>query len=64
MGPRPIGAPGRHHRRRLIGAGSVLGIILIALGSSMLVTAVVGTCPLYALLGVDTHRRGRTALGN
>ena len=47
----------------LIGAGSILGIILIAVGLIMLVTAVVGTCPLYALLGIDTHRGGHAVHG-
>jgi hypothetical protein len=47
----------------LIGAGSILGIILIAVGLIMLVTAVVGTCPLYALLGIDTHHGGHAVRG-
>ncbi len=59
-----IVGPGAIIAAVLIGAGSVLGIILIAIGVAMLVTAAVGTCPLYSVLGVDTHRRGRNALGS
>jgi Protein of unknown function (DUF2892) len=47
----------------LTGAGSVLGIVLIAVGVIMLATAVVGMCPLYAMLGVYTHRGDHEALG-
>lgn len=39
----------------VIGAGSVAGIVLIALAAVMLLTAVVGFCPLYRLVGLDTR---------
>lgn len=43
------------------GAGSVLGIVLIALSAILLVTAAVGFCPLYRVLGLSTVRAaGRT----
>ena len=35
-------------------AGGTLGIILFVLAAVMLVTAAVGFCPLYRLVGVDT----------
>lgn len=47
----------------MTGAGSILGIVLIAVGVIMLATAVVGMCPLYTVLGIDTHRSDRKALG-
>lgn len=37
-----------------IGAGSVGGIILLVVAAVMLVTAAVGFCPLYRVLGVNT----------
>jgi hypothetical protein len=40
----------------LVGAGSVLGIILFVVAAVMVATAVVGFCPLYSLLHVDTCR--------
>ncbi len=41
-----------------IGAGSVLGIVLLAVAAIMLATSAVGFCPLYALLRLNTcpHR--------
>lgn len=38
----------------MVGAGSVLGIILLVVAAVMLVTAAVGFCPLYRLLGMNT----------
>lgn len=37
-----------------VGIGSVLGIVLALVGVIMLVTAAVGFCPLYRVLGVST----------
>ena len=37
-----------------VGAGSVLGIVLLVLAAVLLVTAAVGFCPLYRLLGLRT----------
>lgn len=36
------------------GFGSVLGIILVIVAIIMAVTAAVGVCPLYRLIGVNT----------
>ena len=44
----------------LVGAGSIVGIVLFALAAMMLATSAVGFCPLYRLLHIDT--RGRTLL--
>ncbi|MBI1375874.1 MAG: DUF2892 domain-containing protein [Frankiales bacterium] len=38
------------------GAGSALGIVLIALSAILLVTAAIGYCPLYRVLGLSTVR--------
>jgi zinc transporter ZupT len=38
-----------------VGAGSVLGIILLVVGAVMLLTAVTGFCPLYRVLGLRTR---------
>lgn len=38
----------------MVGAGSVLGIILLVVAAVMLITAAVGFCPLYRLFGVNT----------
>ena len=38
----------------LVGAGSVLGIVLLVVAAVMLVTAFTGFCPLYRLIGVNT----------
>jgi len=43
-----------------VGVGSPAGIVLLVFGVVMAVAAVVGVCPLYALLHVDG--RGRTPL--
>ena len=38
----------------VVGAGSVGGIVLLAVAAVMAVTGAVGTCPLYRLVGVNT----------
>lgn len=38
----------------LVGAGSVLGIVLLVVAAVMLVTGFTGFCPLYRLIGVNT----------
>lgn len=38
-----------------VGAGGALGIVLIILAAVLLVTAAVGFCPLYRLLGIRTN---------
>lgn len=40
-----------------IGAGSVLGIVLLAVAAIMLATSAAGFCPLYALLRLRTCPR-------
>ncbi|HQR27032.1 MAG TPA: DUF2892 domain-containing protein [Nocardioides sp.] len=40
----------------MVGAGSVLGILLLVVAAVMLVTAAVGFCPLYRVFGVSTCR--------
>lgn len=37
-----------------IGIGSVVGIVLAVVGAVLLVTAFVGFCPLYRVLGMNT----------
>jgi hypothetical protein len=41
----------------LVGAGSVLGIVLLVLAAVMLATSAAGFCPLYKLVRLDTRRR-------
>ncbi len=43
----------------LSGWAGVWAIVALAVGGIMLVTAAVGFCPLYALLGIDTTGRRR-----
>lgn len=45
-----------------LGAGTVVGIVLLAVAAIMLATALTGFCPLYALFGVET--RGRKPLAH
>jgi hypothetical protein len=42
----------------VVGTGSAAGMLLFALAAIMLATSVIGFCPLYALLRVNT-RGGR-----
>lgn len=44
----------------LVGAGSVVGIVLFAIAAIMLATSAIDFCPLYTLLHLDT--RGRKPL--
>ena len=44
----------------VVGAGSILGIVLLAIGAIMLATSAIGYCPLYTLLHLNT--RGRKPL--
>ena len=39
----------------LIGAGSITGIVLLAVAAIMLATSAIGFCPLYTLLHIDTR---------
>lgn len=56
-------APGAIVAALAVGAGSILGLVLIALAAIMAATALAGFCPLYALLRIDTcgRLRGRLA---
>jgi len=45
----------------VVGAGSVGGIVLLAVAAIMGLTGAVGTCPLYRLVGVNTCKIGPTA---
>ncbi|MGV1010594.1 MAG: YgaP-like transmembrane domain [Dermatophilaceae bacterium] len=40
----------------VVGAGSVGGIILMVVAAVLAVTALVGFCPIYRLVGVSTCR--------
>ena len=41
-----------------VGASSVLGVVLVIVAAILVVTAAVGFCPLYRLLGISTDGRG------
>jgi O-antigen ligase len=43
-----------------VGAGTVLGIVLLVIAAIMLVTAAAGYCPLYRLVGLSTCPVSRT----
>jgi UPF0716 family protein affecting phage T7 exclusion len=45
----------------VVGVGSVVGIVLLALAAVMLATSAAGFCPLYRALGIDTRSRSRSA---
>jgi hypothetical protein len=42
----------------VVGAGTLVGVILFVVAGIMLATAVTGYCPTYTLLGISTHPRG------
>jgi Protein of unknown function (DUF2892) len=42
----------------LIGAGTVVGIVLLVVVGLMLTTAAAGFCPTYTIIGISTHPRG------
>jgi hypothetical protein len=41
----------------LVGASSALGIVLLVVAAVLVVTAAVGFCPLYRVLGMSTRPR-------
>ena len=41
----------------LLGAGTVLGIVLFVVAGIMLATSATGYCPTYTLIGISTERR-------
>jgi hypothetical protein len=54
-------APGALVWAALVGWTTVWGIVALVVAGIMLITAAVGFCPLYAVLGIDTARRSRAA---
>lgn len=40
-----------------VGASSVLGVVMFVVAGILLLTAAVGFCPLYRLLGLSTDKR-------
>lgn len=45
----------------VVGASSVVGIVLLALAAIMLATAAVGSCPLYRLARLSTNKHAQTS---
>jgi len=45
----------------VVGAGSVAGIVLLALAVVMLATSAVGFCPLYRVFRINTRPRSGSA---
>jgi len=43
----------------VVGMGSVGGILLVVVGGILVVTAAVGFCPLYRILGLSTARASK-----
>ena len=43
----------------VVGVGSVGGILLIVVGGILVVTAAVGFCPLYRILGLSTAKANK-----
>lgn len=41
----------------LVGAGTTVGVVLLVVAAVLAVTAAVGFCPLYRLLGLSTRPR-------
>jgi hypothetical protein len=54
-------APGALAWAAAMGWSGVWAVVAVAVAGVMLVTALVGFCPLYALLEIDTTARGRPA---
>ncbi len=46
-----------------VGISSAIGIVLIVVAAILLVTAAVGFCPLYRLLGIRTTKEAVTSSG-
>lgn len=43
----------------VVGVGSVAGVLALVVGGILLVTAAVGFCPLYRVLGLNTVPAGK-----
>lgn len=48
----------------ILGAGTLVGIILFVVAGIMLTTAVIGYCPTYTVVGISTHPRGIHHVGH
>lgn len=47
----------------LVGAGTILGIVLLVVAGIMLTTAVTAVCPTYTIIGISTRPRGLHHVG-
>ena len=50
-------APAAFIAAALIGPSSIVGIVLLVVAAAMLVTALASSCPIWALLGINTRSR-------
>jgi Protein of unknown function (DUF2892) len=48
----------------LVGASTIVGVILFVVAGIMLVTATTGFCPTYTLIGISTRPRGPHRTGH
>ena len=48
----------------ILGAGTVGGVILLAVAGVMLASAAAGFCPTYVLAGISTYPRGLHRVGH
>ena len=48
----------------LLGAGTVVGVILFVVAGVMLASAAIGFCPTYVLLGISTFPGGVQRVGH
>lgn len=48
----------------LVGAGTILGIVLFVVAGVMLTTAVTAFCPTYTVIGMSTRPRGLHRVGH
>jgi hypothetical protein len=56
-----LAAPAALGGALVLGPATILGAVLLVLAAIMLGTAAIGYCPLYALFGLSTCGRRRTA---
>lgn len=47
----------------LVGAGTILGIVLLVVAGIMLTTALTAVCPTYTIIGISTRPRGLHLVG-
>ena len=48
----------------VLGASTVIGVVLFVFAGLMLATSATGFCPTYTLLGITTHPRGVHRVGH